>query len=126
MQVREDFITNSSTTSFTIIGGYISSSDMSKEVLEKFEECGSDMYDFLHDSTIEFPEGKTSKSVCIEHYRHPDYYGSDEPYYVGVNIDSVPEDYTIKEAKKVVSSKLSEIFGTNINAGLCTDGWYDG
>ena len=103
MKVRNGFISNSSSTSFCIVGMYFNKSE-----LESFKIKIEDLEDFGFDT-------------------HPNQ--SYDGYYVGI-FASRWAKFDIKYSELI--EKLKDMYmkcGIDIkneNPSVCTDGWYDG
>jgi len=53
----------------------------------------------------------------------------DEYYYIGINVEDMDEDKTIRDVKKEAKEKIKKLFGDNAdkhNVRVITDGWYNG
>ena len=103
MKVRNGFVSNSSTCSFTIYGTLISDEDISND-----EDI---------DSII--PKG----SKLYTHYL-PDYY--DERGVIGREWRTIGDNETGKEFKESIEKELEVIFGKKMNCSTISEAWYDG
>jgi hypothetical protein len=98
MKIRNGFVSNSSSSSFCIVGQYYNESLLTEDIEEKINAAGLEK------------AGRPDDDKCV-----------------GLNIDEIAKyDISYSEFKKIVESKLKSI-GLNANSvGIHTDGWYDG
>jgi hypothetical protein len=100
MKLRIGFVSNSSNTSFCIVG--ISLSNPDEKYNLKAEELGLDI------------QGD-----------NPNNWFNDENYF-GLFIEKMKDDETLGEFKQKVAQKLKELTGTEQQVSIITRGWYDG
>lgn len=105
MKIRTDFITNSSSTSFIIVG--ISDYKIARKVLE--EEKKRNSYQFIYE------------------WGQVDHFDDSSPNYVGLDT-KILETMTLPEARKHLVVMLAElgIECTEDQVQLYNEGWYDG
>jgi len=104
MKLRKSFVSNSSSTSFCIVG--LSGDDANKKL-------GNDWQ-----SVFENSEETNLSFHCQEDYG-----------FIGVNIDDMKDDETLGAFKERAAKKLSEFFKKDVkmkDVGLLVDGWYNG
>lgn len=121
MKIKTDFVTNSSTTSFVVIGinldvldvpdDYLK--DIAKERDKTIGEVRSDPYDFVN-SLI---EGSDLEYAMPEHYDH---------CMVGIEYSDMRDDETLKEFKERVELQLLECFGITKKPHHIEEAWRDG
>ena len=121
MKRREGFVSNSSSSSFCILG--IHKDDIRKSLKESSTENTDDYtYDEKLDEIFESIDYKSELTVesGISDYRG---------YFIGIEPSSIDENKTIKEVKQELAEKLSKLFNTKISSndlGFYTDGGYEG
>jgi hypothetical protein len=119
MKTRTGFVSNSSSTSFTLCGVTMNA--------EKVEEYfGTD-----EPFSLECDNDKG-----IEVWKNPNDYGSWAIYYIGMILDGTQEycamksamknDETREQFQKRVEGVLSEIAGKPIECGFHSAGWHNG
>ncbi len=97
MKVRSGFVSNSSSSSFCILG--VTSSQINNDLEVKIDFEGEYLYSKLKDFKLEYECGIN------------DYY---ENYVIGIAPYNIPEDKTIKEAKQDVLNNINKCFETNL------------
>lgn len=127
MKTKVDFITNSSTTSFVVMGAYIDPNSIPDELLEELktklpgytyslEEIRSDIGEFVWD-LIHKTDLRYSPSSC---YSDPD-----EDIIVGIPYTKMQEEETLKEFKERTTSLIKDILGIDITPGHIEVAWED-
>jgi len=100
MKIRISFVSNSSSSSFCIIG--IKNEDLLKQ-LAKAEGKDFSWDEGYDEDKDQLDYGRNEAKVVI-------FYGYDQPEYAGIDIDGIDEDKSIKQIKKdfveVVKKKL--------------------
>ena len=111
MKIRKGFVSNSSSSSFCILGAVITD-------LIKLEEGGEEYDDFLDrklkDTGLDYAEGIG------------DYCGQ---LIVGVSPDKLDENLTIKKHKKNIHQQIVKVFNVSkekVDVAFHTDGGYEG
>lgn len=119
MKLKLGFVSNSSSTSFCMLGITLS---IINERLRKLglSEIESD-YDEIQDKI------NIDDNIKLDFDRGiSDYYGD---YIIGQNPESLDEDLTILRHKKNIADKINKTFGTDFtgkDVGFHTDGGYEG
>jgi hypothetical protein len=98
MKVRHGFVSNSSSTSFCILGVCASS-------IEGLNTEQVDLYDLLEDSELDYQCG-------IE-----DYY---DDFVIGISPSSLDENLTIKQSKERIADLINKKFGTEFTSEKIT------
>lgn len=101
MKIRLGFVSNSSSTSFTIYGIVLTEAE--KNNLDIMDDAPYDLY----------------------HYGDPN---GDSMLYLGEDIDTMEMDETKKQWQEKVAKKLSEILGRDVSKECAThsESYYDG
>jgi len=101
MKYRNSFVSNSSSSSFVIVG--ISDDVIMKQIAEQDGKFSEGEY---HDVNCDYG---IDESCSIN------YYGSwGEPYYMGVDISKKMEEQILPELKKEFQEKVKEEYGLDI------------
>lgn len=118
MKVRTGFVSNSSSSSFCILG--VTSGDIAEQIdIEKLfnpndeNDWDEEWYDRANNFGFDVDRG-------IENYY--------EDYCIGVDIDKLDQTIPIIEQKKELAEKLNEKFGTVFtenDIGFMVDGGHD-
>ena len=118
MKKRLGFVSNSSSSSFCILG--VHRDDIRKSLKESNEE-EDDFDDKLNEifDSIDYDSDLTvERGIC-------DYSGS----FIGIDPSRIDENKTLKEVKQELADRLSKLFNTEIlpkDIGFYTDGGYEG
>lgn len=101
MKYRPGFVSNSSSSSFVIVG--VSDDDIMKEIAKKDGK-------FLDGEYQDIDCGYGIDDSCAI-----DYYGSyEEPYYMGIDISKKLEEKILPELKKEFQQKVKEEYGIDV------------
>ena len=109
MKIRTGFVSNSSSTSFCIVGYYTPLSSSSDE--DKIDDIQQDL-----------------EAAGVDVIHLPDSYET-EPVYIGLNITDMNDDETLKQFKDRAEKLIRDILGEDTpegKPGILTDGWYNG
>lgn len=142
MKLRIGFVTNSSSTSFTVIGTCLGeyeniSDELKKKILRHIAtQCSEDgkfnkaLYDeYYTDDNYEFVEGLEALYVkhgagildTIEHYT---YY----PLVLGIHPNELFDDFSDKtcaEVKEMLKKEIDDFFGVDSKIRFIYDSWMD-
>lgn len=123
MKVKLDFVTNSSSVSFVVIGINIDIKDIPKDYLKQIAEkrnipldevTDEDPYEILQDLI---------KGSNLEYSFGCEY---DEGLMVGISYSNMKDDETLGEFKKKVKLQILEHFGIPCQPGHIEECWRDG
>lgn len=111
MKKRQGFVSNSSSSSFCILG--VSSDMLSSHLTESILNSDEDIESLIEKSDFNYEYGISDYSGII----------------VGVDPSCLDENKTIKESKEELVKKLNDYFHVNLTSsdlGFYTDGGYEG
>jgi hypothetical protein len=115
MKLKLGFVTNSSSTSFVVMGANINYDEMTSFVDQ--EKLKDDLF-----STLD----EVVQNSDLSYSTGPDYgYGSPESIMVGIHYTRMRDNETLKEFKNRVQLQILERFGVQIQPGHIEVAWMD-
>jgi hypothetical protein len=107
MKIRFGFVSNSSSTSFTIYGASFEPEEL-KDLLKEIGKEGTEIDEVLHGTQLQYNVGEY------------------DTVYVGRSWDSIKDDETGKQFKDSIERDLKDLFKKDISCGTHEEGWYNG
>jgi len=122
MKIKTDFVTNSSSSSFVVMGATIEPSQIPEEILQKVIEkeeglTTENLLDYMH----EYAELFTKKSG-LEYSFGYDYDGEMQ---VGMCYTKMDDDETLREFKMRTKQLILDTFGIETEVSHIEDCWMD-
>ena len=121
MKIKTDFVTNSSTTSFVLIGINLDPHDVPDDYLKDIAEERNESIKDIRSDPQDFITSLIENSDLD--YAMPEYY---DMMMVGIEYSGMRDDETLKEFKGRVELQLLECFGITKKPGHIQEAWRDG
>lgn len=123
MKIKSDFVTNSSSSSFVVIGTYFKTEDIPDFIIEKIQEVTGnkeltpeyDEWDFVDEAISKSP---LSFSFGCEHYKG-------ESIMVGIEYTKMSDDETLGQFKARAKQAIKDQLGLDLEVGHIEECWED-
>lgn len=124
MKFKCDFVTNSSSSSFVVIGVNLDSSAFTDDHLIRLQNEFPD-YEIGHDNMSEYAY-ELFEAILQGTDLDFTIYPWDSQYMVGIPYTKMHDDETLAQFKQRVKDQLTQVFKTEMNPGHIEECWMDG
>lgn len=122
MKIKTDFVTNSSSSSFVVIGIHLDTDTIDVERFQRIKKKVSVTIEQLMEDPYEYLDPML-KGSDLEYSQGCEY---GDGLMIGIPYTSMGEDETLRQFRQRVKDEIMEKFGADVNPGHIEECWMDG
>jgi len=122
LKIKTDFVTNSSSSSFVVMGRFLEADNISDETIQKLADEKNLNVDDLKNNILEYIDYFIEGSDLEYSYGDPNGY---DDVMVGIEYTKMSEVETLGQFRKRVQDQLKAAFGVDDKPGHIQAGWVD-